>query len=94
MSGESVSLTQDEAMAAFVGLLAAFQHAVVYTAFRERLEVNGKGGSARLDALSKKLIRATEGLPIECIQDSDDSKGTELATCAVRQIIADIRGGL
>ena len=93
MSDEPVSLTQDAAMVAFVSLLAAFQYAVLYAAFPERLDANDDSESARLDALSEKIIRVSAGRP-ELILDSDDAKGTEFAIRAIRQIIADIRDGL
>lgn len=89
------SLSHDGAIAAFVSLLAAFQHAVVYAGFPERLTVTveSKGAAARLDALSDRLMRAARGHPMEGTENSDEAEGIEMATSIIRQIITDVRQG-
>lgn len=80
-------------MAAFVTLLAAFQHAVVYAGFPERLSVESEEPTARLDALSEKLMRAAKGHPMESEKNADEAEGVEMATSIIKQILTDIRRG-
>lgn len=93
MPGNLSSLSHDGAMAAFVTLLAVFQHAVVYAGFPERLEVDGQDATVRFDALSEKLMRAARGHQTAGAENSDEAEGVEMATNIIKQILTDIRQG-
>lgn len=93
MPAELSNLSHDGAIAAFVTLLAAFQHAVVYAGFPERLEVEGRDATAQFDALAEKLIRVTEAHQMEGAEKSDEAKGIEMATSIIKQVLTDIRQG-
>lgn len=93
MPGELSSLSHDGAMAAFVSLLAAFQHAVVCAGFPERLTVERKDAAARSDALCETLMRAARGHPMEGTENSDEAEGIEMAVSIIKQILTDIRQG-
>jgi hypothetical protein len=83
-----VNLPGASAVATILGLTVSLQLAIEAAIFPDRIKVDDETKEARLESLTKQLLRETKSAPTEGISESDEARGME----AVMSIIKDITG--
>jgi hypothetical protein len=81
--------TPNSIAAAVVSLTGALQIAVEMAVFPERLTIEDK--SARLSAVTEKLLRAAKSKPTERISDTDELAGMDAALSLIRNVDETLR---
>jgi hypothetical protein len=82
--------TVTAAIPVIAGLTVALQFAVEATIFPDRLKVDGESKLARLEALTKALVREAKNALTEGVPDTDEASGIAV----VIGIIGEITDGL
>jgi len=86
-----INLPGASAVAAVTSLAGALQLAIESAIFSERIEVNGKSQGARLETLTKQLLREAKSIPSHGISSADEAAGMEAAVSIVSEITNRIR---
>jgi len=88
----NIHLPGASALAAIGGLAASLQVAIEAAIFPERIEINGKTQRARLETLTKQLLREAKSIPTEGISSADEASGMEAVVGIIGEITTRIRG--